>query len=282
MSLSKYWLQNDAGERLSLCAWDTMALKSVQGLGANFEHVTADLENGFFSHVYEKNPSETITAELLIKGDAYRQYRELMNWLQSAEHIYFVYCPFGNDEYFTEVKLNFITKVGRKNGWATMPISFIRLTPWYKPVSISVDFSVPSTATFFAWDVSRLGIDRIASNVAGTFSADVQAEGHLPAAVKITFNGHIGNPAFTLKDVERDVVYGRCELNGSYTGEVVLDTRYADSKVSHNGADIINDLNLMYDPFFRVPVGRPCVIEAGGNDISGSATVEIYEYYRSV
>lgn len=47
--------------------------------------------------------------------------------------------------------------------------------------------------------------------------------------------------------------------------------------------DALNDVDLAYEPFPRIPVNEDCVLlMSADSDIGGRATVRVYYYYRSV
>lgn len=47
--------------------------------------------------------------------------------------------------------------------------------------------------------------------------------------------------------------------------------------------DALNDVDLAYEPFPRIPVNEDCVLlMSADSEITGQATVRVYYYYRSV
>ena len=64
---------------------------------------------------------------------------------------------------------------------------------------------------------------------------------------------------------------------GPYTGGTVI------TDASGNTTDALNNVDLAYEPFPRIPVNEDCVLlMSADSDILGRANVRVYYYYRSV
>lgn len=128
------------------------------------------------------------------------------------------------------------------------------------------------------------------SSSAGSMAADIPAGGHIPAAFELTYKGAIINPKITLVGSSTNTAYGICALNATLSdGEsFTVSSFYGKCRVEITGADgvttdALNNVDLAYEPFPRIPVNEDCVLlMSADSDITGRATVRVYYYYRSV
>ena len=128
------------------------------------------------------------------------------------------------------------------------------------------------------------------TNFAGSMAADIPAGGHIPAAFELTYKGAIVNPQIKLVGSSSNTTYGICALNATLADNesFAVSTFYGRCKVEITGADgvatdALNDVDLAYEPFPRIPVNEDCVLlMSADSDIGGRATVRVYYYYRSV
>lgn len=278
----KYYIQNENGERLDLNGVNGVWFFDASGLGLETDNGFADLGNGFFSMVNAAIPQQTIDGTLLFKGaDRARVYQNAVQFLTSAKQLILVFAPIST-EYNRRVKVRFLSKGESTRTHIETSISFAVLTPWYLPSPVTLHFSDPAKIDYFAWGVSAWGSAPLAPNNSGKYAAEVYANGHLPAAVRVSLDGRVIDPVITLRGAGDNVVYGRCSLYGTYNGTLVLDTRYSGSSVTVNGVDMLDSLDIDTEPFFRVPLNDSYIIEIESVEFTGEASAELFEYYRSV
>jgi hypothetical protein len=121
-------------------------------------------------------------------------------------------------------------------------------------------------------------------------AADIPAGGHIPAAFELTYKGAIINPKITLVGSSSNITYGICALNATLgdNDSFTVSTFYGKCRVEMtdaggNTTDALNNVDLAYEPFPRIPVNEDCVLlMSADSDITGHATVKVYYYYRSV
>lgn len=128
------------------------------------------------------------------------------------------------------------------------------------------------------------------SSNAGSMAVDLGTAGHIPAAFVLNYSGEIINPKITLKGSTTGQTYGVCALNITLSAgeQIEISTQYGNSyahKIDGSGkvSDILECVDLAYEPFPRIPVSEDCTLYLGADEIiRGSATVRVYYYYRSV
>ena len=288
----KFYLENAAGERRDLNGKERIYLSDPVGLGITLAQSYADLGSGFFSPIStESEPQQQPGGTLNFTGpDPYADYRELINWMSEAEELALVYLPYGTEEYFRRVDINYLSK-GELNfvRWLTVPVSFNTLTPWYR--------ATPSKLTLAVTEGNELRYpyyyteDLIyGSSSTAAMSADIAKGGHVPAAIRLSYTGSILNPRISLIGAQTGKTYGICSIGAQLGGSDTLEysTLQRDSyarvrSAAGTATDLLDKLDLSTEPFFRIPLSEPCVLEiAADAEFSGTANLQIYYYYRSV
>ena len=87
-----------------------------------------------------------------------------------------------------------------------------------------------------------------------------------------------------------NTTYGICSLNATLgdNDTFTVSTFYGKCRVEITDADgkttdALNNVDLAYEPFPRIPVNEDCVLlMSADSDILGRANVRVYYYYRSV
>lgn len=288
--MRKFYLQKETGERISLNNETGIFLTEPEGLGLNFGDTFADIGEGFFRMIAKKYVQNTITCKLNFISDPYTLYSDFITWCMNAKVLYLVYKP-KNTEYYIKTELETIEKGEiNKYGYLETSASFIYLSPWYLPAPLNISFmGIDDSA--FRMDVSKLdGPDILASSTSEKYSAIIDPSGHLAGAVYVEYHGIAENPVITLTGETSGTEYGRCSIDGSFTSTMgfKLSTRYEDSyirKILSDGTeeDILSEVDLEYEPFFKIPLTEPCVLRLTDSEaLHGNLIAKIYYYYRSV
>lgn len=290
--MRKFYLENSAGERRDLNGQNGVFFKDPTGLGITLARSYADLGHGFFKPISTTAEPQTQPGGTLVfhGPDPYADYRNLINWMSDSEDLVLVYLPFGTEEYYRRVDINYLSK-GELTlvRWLEVPASFSILTPWYRPAPSRL--TLATTQGRELRYTYRYTEDLIyGSSSAATMSADIAKGGHVPAAVKISYTGSILNPRITLKGAASGDTYGVCSLAVSLGASDTLEfsTLNQDSYVRIRSAtgivtDLLDVVDLSIEPFFRVPLNEPCTLEITADDVfTGTADLQIYYYYRSV
>lgn len=245
------------------------------GLGFNLAPTFANIGSGFFKNVSsDKIPQQNIVGDLIVSD--YAEYSAFVRWVLKAKKLYFAYRPTPtSDEYRCEVAIDYLTKT-EKNAGASLrcPISFKPLTPWYLEQVVEYEILAP-TPPF----------------TAAVYDVAFNTEGDLPSAMTIHAESS-GTPyAITAK------ITGEAESVGHFTFQNVIDTAgvfdysslYNDSYIRYTSAgvesDIINNVDISNDPFFKLPANSNITVEILYNSttaIPAKISLKLYNYYRSV
>ena len=292
--MRRFYLEDETGFRYDLNNQNGSRIffHNPTGLGVSMSPSYVDLENGFYRDVAPEAESQgTIAGDLVFLGPAaYAAYRRFTDWIMAAASLYLVYLPYGTTEYYRQVSLNYLTKTELTAGtWLTVPVSFSCATPWYRaaPGSMEVSQEANNVLRYSFTYASGLAYS---SSRAGTMSAEIPADGHIPAAFEFSIKGPLQNPVLILQSGTSNQVFGKCEVRASITPAQTLEisTRYGDSyvrAVSDDGAvtDLLDKVNLASDPFPRVPIGRDCFLSiTAENEVTAAGKIKIFYYYRSI
>ena len=289
--MRRFYLENHIGRRLDLNGRDGYFV-NPRGLGAQAPTDAADLGQGFFVPTNtDRIPRDRISGSMVfVKDQGYSAYRAFVNFLMEAKTLTLIYIPYGTEEFCRAVALTSVEKseLGSLK-WLTCPISFSALTPWYKAVPKTFSFEMaedltPSKRYDYSYDYTYL-------EQLSAASVELSPEGHYPASLSLTYTGALVDPVITLTGKQSGKIYGECSLDvTAVTGDTLeYSSKMRDSyvRLTHNGTVtdlILNDLaDLTKEIFFRVPLDEICVLKiTADNQMSGQATLAMYEYYRSV
>lgn len=297
MWTSGYVLENEIGERYDLTPPALIYLVNVEGLGVNEKHSFADLDVGFFQLTDASIPQDGITGDLIYQAGAFGNYQNLVNWIAKSKTLYFCYTPI-DTEYRRIVRLKNLKKDKRDGaGWMRTTVSFEPLTPWYlpTPAEIGIIQDTENVMGYFELDGGDYGYVydddlHYGGESAGGMEAVLLPSGHEPASVVLRYTGAITNPRIRLVGQTTGKVYGICDIETTLgpSDTLELSTRYDDSyvkKISAGGVEtsLLENINLAYNPYFRVPVNEPSVLSIESDaEVSGGAELLVYTYYRSV
>ena len=213
-----------------------------------------------------------------------------MDWCSGSASLHLIYKPYGNTEFYRDVYISYLTKTELTDTrWLSVPASFACLSPWYRAAPTSMSMSTESGSVLkypFRYHADLI----YSSSSAGSMAADIPAGGHIPAAFELTYKGAIINPKITLVGSSSNITYGICALNATLgdNDSFTVSTFYGKCRVEMtdaggNTTDALNNVDLAYEPFPRIPVNEDCVLlMSADSDITGHATVKVYYYYRSV
>ena len=290
--IRKLYLQNGAGERWGLNGENGIYASGLTGFGFSMNRSFADLNHGFFLPVSaETEPQHPIPFTLTFTKNPYQTYRHFVDWLSTSAVVTLVYRPFGTAEFFRDVVVNFVQKNElSKVGWLEIPCSFLCLAPWYLPAPTVLSLEGGNNEERKRYTYRYSPDLRYGPDSTGALSGTVAASGHLPAALEISYCGAIVNPSIRLTGDVSGKTYGICSVDTTLEASDTLkfSARYERSfvsKVTASGAetDLLDELELSTNPFFRVPVDEPCTLSIEADSVvSGKAQVLIYYYFRSV
>lgn len=290
--MRKFYFLNAAGERWPLQGEKGVYLTDPTGLGVTLAQTYADLQNGFFIGVSSANePQSALHAALVFVRPAYPTYRQLINWLAAAENLELIYCPYGTEEFHRRVDVQAVTKSElNKNAFLSCELSLLARSPWFKAAATRLDLESQTVDESMRYDIEYTDDLIYGEDATSSLSGTLHPDGHVPAAISVTFYGGAVDPVISLTGQLTGKLYGACRISDTIAaGETLLfSTDYLDShiyKLSAEGvkADLLAKIDLSGDPFFRLPLSEPCTLSiAAQAAISGAADVEVFYYYRSV
>lgn len=292
MVTSKFYLQNQWGQRRSLNIDGDVYFIPGGGLGITEKIDVADLQNGFYAATKSTIPQDSIVGNLVFKRGAYASYASLVNWTMEASQLDLIYVPQETEEYHRRVKMTSLTKTIRDSaGWCVMPVTFMCYTPWFLEASPTIEFTAGQSSAM-RFPITFNTSLRFSSSVFGSASAVLTSGGHMPASWVFTYSGYMVNPSITLTGYSSGKEYGKCAISGiiNATDVLKISTQYLDSyvkQISSDGTetDLINAsaVDISHDPFGRVPISEDCILRINAeNTLDGEAKLTANYYYRSV
>lgn len=283
--MSRFIIRNESGQEWPLDGEKGVWFSNVQGLGIQNASNTADLGGGFSLYLDTGSyPLVQVPGDLIfMPPDAYQNYRSFINFVLSSDELFLLYKPYGEDTYYRRVKVEYVSKgVTDKRGRLDCPMSVLPLTPWYSPRTVNLTLQGQTEAAM-TYDFEYSDSLTYGSDLAGSYAAEVTPAGHQAAAVRLTYTGVIATPTITLTGSNSGTEYARCEVQAEVSG-LDYSSLQRDSYVRDGaGSDLLDDVDMTADPYILIPLGEPCVLrlQADG-EISGTASVSIYSYFRSV
>ena len=282
--MRKFAINNEQGVCWDLNGAAGVIFSSPEGLGARWKIATADLGHGFYAELpVDTVPAEPVVGELkFLPPDAYATYRAFVTFLTGSDKLILNYCPYGPDTFLCRGRFEFLQKGELdKNQILTVPVSFATFTPWYAPTDLELVLkAAEEDDTTFPF---VLGASTFPSSSVGSWAAEISPAGDQPASLVFHYEGSVEDPVLVLTGADSGTEYGRCAVSGTFT-DLHFSSQWLDSYVRDgSGADLLDDVSPGADPFFRAPVSEPCVLSfSASNELSGSATVAVNYFFRSV
>lgn len=282
--MRRFRIQNESGTSWSLNG-PTVYFDTPEGLGIQWAVNTADLGYGFYRKLETTEaPADPITGDLLfIPPNAYQNYRNFVNFLFSSKKLILAYMPYGSQEYYVQGTFQSLSKgeLGQDRT-LTVPMSFVPLTPWYKPTELDLVLE-PAETDILEFPFEFNNDLHFPASTGQPWTGILNPSGHLPAALRFDYVGAADNPVLTIEGVNTGTIYGQCAVTGSITG-FSFSSMPQDSYVRDgSGNDIHDMLDPAVDPYVRMPTTEPCYLTlVATNSLTGSATASIVYYYRGV
>lgn len=287
--MRRFFIENEIGERIDLNAKNGIFLSNPTGLGINDSSEYADIGEGFYKRIEKKQPQGSIPCSLTFMKEAYKKYQEFVNWCEKCTELFLIYRPLEKD-YYRKVDIQNLSKSEITLGtWMEVPSAFRCLTPWYLPAPLNLNFTSQAKSVMrypFRYSKSLV----YGSSGAGAYAADIEPLGHVPAALKIEYEGETVDPVISLKGKITGKIYGETRITGQFTEseKLIVSTAYLDSyvkKIDVDGfeTDLLNDLDITTEPFFRIPLSEPTTLSIKSNgSLKGKMKAQVLYYFRSV
>ena len=291
MNVRHIYLENETGERIN-CLLRSSFFNDLQGLGFANEYNFLRARDGFWFTALENTVQQTISGMMsfLDRRDAYEEYRTLTTFLNSAKRLSLIYIPYGNDEYYIDIKILSMSK-GEIDlgGFLSCDIEFICLTPWYnnEPVELSFDGTLIDGIKKYDYQYEyKYGIGSVKGEVT------LEIDGDFNGGLDFVAYGGFSDPILSLYNTNRPSEnYGYLDLTGQtfLEGEdLVFRTTFKDSGVwKKTGNTMTNLMNSIVihqnrDVFFTIPPYTPLTLKF---TVSGTLTtpteINIYKYWKT-
>lgn len=290
----KFYLSSASGERYGLNGERGVWLTDPSGLGIVLSPGFANARNGFFAVVLtDEVPQGAVYGTLVFTGGSpYDDYQAFVNWaLAAGDGLSLVYAPTPTAEFYRGVTLSSLSKSEiRRPGWLSCELTLLGGTPWYKPTQLRIDLTPDSaTGMRYPWRYAPETVYPV--DVNGSMRALLNAGGHIPSALVMTYTGAALNPTLRLVGAITGTDYGRLALTAKLAAGDRLEysSRYLNTyirRVAADGSveDLIDYVDLAYEPWLRLPLTEPATfyMTAEGPSLPGDAKVKIFDYYWSV
>lgn len=285
----KFALQNSIGDRLNLMLKSSF-FYSPTGLGFAEDKEYISPSDGFFYEINSKYSQPTISGQLLFLNlsSAYADYRTVTAWINQEEDLKLVYCPYGSDEYFMDVKIAEISKSEiTSESYLACDITINGLSPWFSKKPLTFDFQKSANGTKrYAYQYTyTYGVSRMPGSV------DFQINGDFDGGIMFTAQGLAVSPILTLTRKDNGEILGQMDLTGTSIakGEKLIFSSVSNNSgiwIERNGEreNIIDNAILRegVELFFKAPRNTNLTLnlEVSGT-IEGSTIVNVYSYWKT-
>lgn len=280
----QFGLINENGQEFSFMDIKNYCLLTEpSGLGMSYSTEYERVGNSFLENIRQM---EQGSIEGVLNFSSYDNYRKLIDFIENSEALRFHYVvPYKNNaEFYRDVKIQSIEKTEiQPNGFLSESVTFDCLSLWYSvnEANYNIVAGEDEIRWNFRWDSRFISYSMRNLYIVNT--------GHADAAIKLSIDGEVVNPAIALS-VEGEEVQSvpfTCTIN---TGEKFeYSSKDGDSyvrKLNTNGTytdlfslDVVtfNNNNVI-----KLPKGKSCELSITADDDISAATLQVFIYYKSV
>lgn len=287
MKVREFSLLDELGNEYSLMDIENYCLLTEpKGLGYGYNTEYEQIGNTFVTNLRRLEQGRIDGTANFLKYD---NYKALVDFIEKASALRFKYViPYenGTRTYYRNIQLAQLEKSEiQPNGIISESISFDTLSEWYLPSRATFDMSASADEIRwdFKWD-SRFS-DKSARQI------NYINEGQDDARVKIEIGGECVNPVIILEIDSEE--YQRINIGTTIEeGEKLIyssvENEFEISRINTDGTKTSLFSTLYLNPSenlcVRLPKNKNCNLTLTtllGTDVP-SATITIYEYYKSV
>ena len=295
----RFALQNKTGNRLNLMLKSSF-FYSPTGLGFAEDKEYISTSDGFFYEINSKYSQPVISGQIIFLNlnSAYADYRKTVTWINKEDDLKLVYCPYGSEEYFMDVKISEFSKSEiTSEGYLACDVTIKGLSPWFSQKPLTLNFQKSASGTKrYAYSYGKVteeqttygyiyGVSRTPGSV------DFQIDGDFDGGIEFTAQGLAVSPILTLKRKDNAEIIGQMDLTGT---SVAQGEKLIFSSVSNNSGiwlekdgereNIIDSAVLQegVELFFKAPRNTSLTLslEVSGT-IEGNTTVNVYSYWKT-
>lgn len=311
----RFLLKNAIGEVWDFSMGSTRGtfLSSVNGLGLEYEDEWGERSDGFFSPISRKGSRISVAGTIAFYEDPYTTYRKFIKYVESSSDLKLGYAP-KEILYYARCYVSKVTKTEiNKFGVLSCSVEFSLISPWgrenptklsIKPNSSPLHFPNQGEESDTTANITRFPTDSISgftfsSEAVG--SIDFDSVGDMDGAYELSFPGPVAGPVLTLYhfDGESSPPSARSVSGPTKIATIRLDRDISESEtleistrpdssyirvVSADGVitDLTDSVDIDEDIFARPKYGTNRISIETDNTLETSATIRIYDYYRSV
>lgn len=277
-----FFLENEKGQRFSMMDVEKGCfLSSPSGLGYSYDIEYAQIGDNFLQNI-RKLSQGRISGELVFKK--YENYKKIIDFIESAESLKFVYkVPYemGYTEYFKDIDISDIDKSEYgTNGVLVCPITFNAKSLWYEAQEIvyTIDSVTNELRWNFQWNPTFASYDN--RNII------FDNKGHTEAPFKLELHGEVINPKITI--LEDEIEVKQLNLNGLTIAEgetFIYNTKDIEQEIVKIGSSKITNLFSFLNPnfinFFKLRKGASKIRLEADSEITSGKLI-IYVQYKAV
>lgn len=290
MQVRQIFFENENGDRIC-CLLQTSFFNDLSGLGFSNDYNFLTARDGFFYTAKEETEQQVIAGRLsfIERQNAYRDYRAFTSWLNTAKTLSIVYIPYGNEEYFVDVKPVSLSKgeldVG---GFLSCDAEFITVTPWYnkEPLILSMDGTYIEGAKQYDYKYDyKYGLGTTRGQL------DLEIDGDYSGGMHFVAYGAITDPVISLFNRDTLENLGYLDLTGetfSADEALVFNTTFKDLGVYRKTGTTLTDISDKVvihqnrDVFFTIPVNTPVTLRLTVfGQLTTATEIEIYKYWKT-
>lgn len=277
-----FGLINDKGEEYSFMDIKNYCLLiDPEGLGMSYDTSYERVGISFQENLRQLEQGKISGTAVF---SSYKNYRNLINFIENSESLKFHYVVPDVGEYYRDVLIQEITKTEIKpDGFLQESITFECISLWYSinTAKYIIQANEDEIRWDFRWDSRFVSYSNRDLNITNN--------GHTEASIELTIDGEVVNPILTL-EVEGELVQTIpfvCSIAeyekfcySSKDGNSYVKKRNVDGTYT----DLFNLSVLTFDNnnVLKLPKGKSCTIGITADDDISSAVLQVFIYYKSV
>lgn len=277
--MRKFWIENEYGLRMSMNDIRTGFFTSPSGLG--FSENISYINIGD-SYIRSKATTEqgNITGVIVFREDPYQKYEDFISFICGGGKLKLVYSTSAG-EYIRDVDVKSVAKSEIENGALQCEIGFACRSLFYKNQNtvFEIDHLEGELRFNFRWPARF--------NDYNNREVTVKNNGHVPAAFTAKIYGYSENPKIELiqnnkvvSSVKFPIILQQGELieYSSLDGDLYCNMTDTEG-ITQN---IVNDLDIENNNFFKIPVGESVLRVSGDTDATNKSIIQVFIFYKTV
>ena len=277
--MRKFYVENEAGERFSLWG-NRVYMTEPSGLGIKNELSYVRAGNYFLRNKKQASQAEVAGSIQFMDPGANDRLRKFYDFCAAAEELYLIYDPGDGTEYVRDIDISEVGKSERTGGTLPILVKFICKSLYYLKDNNRFVFEPPENEKRYDYSYDYNYEEY------GTYEADLYNNGHVPAPFECMIYGFCMNPMIRVeKDGEKlyEVVFPVEVKENEYIKYSSRDGMLEAVLVSGDSEkNLMNQLDITKDNFFKIPVGKNKIIFTSSNETTNRIFVTLFKMYEVV